>query len=71
MSARRPRRATLRTPDGHLQKVTQDRREGLAARGQVLTLTAEEQLAFWEALESPPPLTERQKRLGSVMRGEG
>jgi uncharacterized protein (DUF1778 family) len=50
--------------------VPQARREVLAAREQALALTAEEQLAFWKALAEPPTLTEAQRRLGSIMRGE-
>src|SRR5262245_39721992 len=50
--------------------VAQARREVLAARQQTLLLTPEEQLAFWNALNAPPKLTESQRRLGSLMRGE-
>jgi uncharacterized protein (DUF1778 family) len=50
--------------------VAQARRELLAAREQTLALTAEEQIAFWKALAAPPKLTEAQRRLGAVMRGE-
>jgi uncharacterized protein (DUF1778 family) len=50
--------------------VAQARREVLAAREQTITLTPEEQLAFWNALNEPPKLTEAQRRLGAVMRGE-
>jgi uncharacterized protein (DUF1778 family) len=50
--------------------VAQARREVLAAREQTLMLTAEEQLAFWNALAAPPKLTKSQRRLGSIMRGE-
>lgn len=49
--------------------VAQARREVLAAREQTLAMTAEEQLAFWNALNETPGLTEAQRRLGSVMRG--
>ncbi len=49
--------------------VTQARREILAAREQVLTLSPEEQLAFWNALNETPKLTVSQRRLGSLMRG--
>lgn len=49
--------------------VSQARREVLAARDQSLVLTPEEQLAFWNALNTPAPLTEPQRRLGSLMRG--
>jgi uncharacterized protein (DUF1778 family) len=52
--------------------VAQARRELLASleQTQTLTLTAEEQLAFWNALAEPPKLTEAQRRLGAIMRGE-
>jgi len=39
-------------------------------RSQVLVLTPEEQLAFWNALAAPPSLTPAQKKLGAVMRGD-
>jgi uncharacterized protein (DUF1778 family) len=50
--------------------VAQARREVLAAREQTLALTPEEQLAFWNALSEAPTLTDAQRRLGAVMRGE-
>lgn len=50
--------------------VAQARREVVAAREQTLALTAEEQLAFWNALNETPRLTVAQRQLGSVMRGE-
>jgi uncharacterized protein (DUF1778 family) len=50
--------------------VPQARREILAAREQTLAMTPEEQLAFWNALNTPTPLTESQKRLGAIMRGD-
>jgi uncharacterized protein (DUF1778 family) len=50
--------------------VAQARREVLAAREQVIVLTSEEQLAFWIALDATPKLTDTQRRLGAVMRGE-
>jgi uncharacterized protein (DUF1778 family) len=50
--------------------VAQARREVLAAREYTIALTPEEQLAFWTALSEAPRLTEAQRRLGSVMRGE-
>jgi len=49
--------------------VAQARREVLASRDQTIAMTLEEQLAFWNALNETPKLTERQRRLGSVMRG--
>ena len=50
--------------------VAQARREVLAADEQTLALTPEEQLAFWNALNETPTLTESQKRMGAMMRGE-
>jgi uncharacterized protein (DUF1778 family) len=50
--------------------VAQARKEVAAAREQILTMTPEEQLAFWNALNETPRLTDAQQRLGSVMRGE-
>ncbi len=51
--------------------VPQARREVAAAREQTLALTPAEQLAFWNALATPSALSESQKRLGAIMRGEG
>lgn len=51
--------------------VPQARRELLAAREQTLAMTPAEQLKFWNALVGPSTLTESQKRLGALMRGEG
>jgi len=50
--------------------LAQARREVLAAREQVIALSPEEQLAFWKALSQTPRLTDAQRQLGSVMRGE-
>ena len=50
--------------------VPQAKREIQAAREQVLVLTPEEQLAFWNALNETPVLTASQRRLGAIMRGE-
>ncbi|HVS38010.1 MAG TPA: DUF1778 domain-containing protein [Gemmataceae bacterium] len=50
--------------------VAQARREVLAAGEQTLALTPEEQLAFWQALNETPTLTESQRHLGAMMRGE-
>ena len=50
--------------------VAQARRELRAAREQTLALTPDEQLAFWNALAAPVTLTESQRRLGAIMRGE-
>lgn len=50
--------------------VAQARREVHAAQEQTIALMPEEQLAFWTALNETPRLTEAQKRLGSMMRGQ-
>jgi uncharacterized protein (DUF1778 family) len=50
--------------------VAQAKREVQAAREQTISLTPEEQFAFWNALSAPPKLTEAQRRLGAAMRGE-
>lgn len=51
--------------------VAQARREVANARDQTITLSAEEQLAFWQALQGPVKLTPAQKRLGTLMQGNG
>jgi uncharacterized protein (DUF1778 family) len=50
--------------------VTQARREVEASSHGILQLTADEQLALWRALEAPPALTEHQRQLGRLMRGD-
>ena len=50
--------------------VAQARKEVLAAQEQTLSLTPEEQQAFWTALSATPQLTAAQQRLGAIMRGE-
>jgi uncharacterized protein (DUF1778 family) len=50
--------------------VAQARRELMAAREQVISMTPEEQLRFWTALNETPQLTEAQRKLGAMMRGE-
>jgi len=50
--------------------IAQARREVHAAREQTIALTPEEQLAFWTGLHETPRLTEAQKRLGAMMRGQ-
>jgi uncharacterized protein (DUF1778 family) len=50
--------------------VAQARKEVQASEQNLLVLTAEEQLAFWTALNRTPTLTENQRRLGKIMRGE-
>lgn len=49
--------------------VAQARRELASARDRTILLSAEEQLAFWRALQAPVALTPAQKRLGALMRG--
>jgi uncharacterized protein (DUF1778 family) len=49
--------------------VPQARREVRAADQQVIALTPEEQLAFWNALNESARLTPSQRRLGAIMRG--
>lgn len=50
--------------------VAQARREVDEARTRTIVLTADEQLAFWKALEQSVSLTPRQRELGRIMRGE-
>ena len=50
--------------------VPQARREVRAASEQVIAMTPEEQLSFWNALNETPKLTPAQRRLGSIMRGQ-
>ena len=50
--------------------VSRVRREVETACSQTISLTPDEQLAFWTALSAPPKLTKRQKKLGAIMRGE-
>ena len=50
--------------------VPQARREIRAASQQVIALTPEEQLSFWNALSETPKLTPAQRRLGAAMRGQ-
>jgi uncharacterized protein (DUF1778 family) len=50
--------------------VPQARREVRAASQDVIALTADEQLSFWNALNERPKLTPAQRRLGAMMRGQ-
>ncbi len=50
--------------------VTQAEREVREAEQQVIALAPHEQLAFWNALNERPALTDAQKALGNLMRGE-
>ena len=49
--------------------VAQARREVSQSEQNTISLTREEQLAFWEALSATPKLTKRQRELGKIMRG--
>jgi len=50
--------------------VSQARREVSQAEQDTIALSPDEQLTFWNALNSPPSLTEAQRELGRTMRGE-
>lgn len=50
--------------------VSQARKEVGAAAEQTIAMTPDEQLAFWAALHRPAKLTQAQKKLGRLMRGE-
>jgi uncharacterized protein (DUF1778 family) len=50
--------------------VAQARREVQAAEEQTISLTPQEQLAFWNALNETPRLTDAQRQLGRLMRGQ-
>ena len=49
---------------------TQARAEVEEAEQNIIKLTPEGQRAFWEALQAEPELTDAQRELGAVMRGE-
>ena len=51
--------------------VAQARRELSSAEQNTISLTPDEQLAFWDALNTLPKLTSTQSDLGKTMRGEG
>ena len=53
-----------------LVTVSQARAEVKAASENIIKMTPEEQLAFWQALHEPVKLTPAQRRLGAIMRGE-
>ncbi len=36
----------------------------------IISMTPEEQLAFWNALNETPKLTEAQRQMGAIMRGK-
>jgi hypothetical protein len=50
--------------------VTQAEREVREADRHTFALAPHEQLAFWNALAEPTELTDAQKALGALMRGE-
>ena len=50
--------------------VSQARREVQGAEQNMLSLTPDEQLAFWNVLHAPPTVTDAQRKLGQTMRGE-
>lgn len=50
--------------------VAQARRDVAEGEANAITLSPEEQLQFWNALTEAPELTEAQRRLGAVVRGE-
>lgn len=49
----------------------QARRDVAESEDRTISLTPEEQVAFWTALSEPARLTPAQKKLGKAMRGEG
>jgi uncharacterized protein (DUF1778 family) len=53
-----------------LVTISQARREVQEAEHNTIRLTADEQLAFWKALQAPVKLTKAQRELGRLMRGE-
>jgi len=50
--------------------VAQARKEVDGASERTIVLTPDEQLAFWNALNTPVKLTPAQKILGKIMRGK-
>ncbi len=50
--------------------VAQARREVQASHEQTIVLTPHEQVEFWNALNEKPVLTDAQRKLGAIMRGE-
>ena len=53
-----------------LVTVAQAKKEVESAASQVISLTPDEQLAFWNALQTPAKVTPAGRRLGAMMRGE-
>ena len=50
--------------------VSQARREVEESLSHTISLSPEDQLAFWQALNAPVTMTRRQRALGRIMRGE-
>src|SRR6476659_3021851 len=50
--------------------INQAKRETAAAAQCVIVMSADEQIAFWNALNEPPTLTPAQERLAAYIRGE-
>ncbi|NLE39389.1 MAG: DUF1778 domain-containing protein [Pirellulaceae bacterium] len=50
--------------------VAQARREVAQAEQNTISLTPDEQIAFWRALDAAPELTRAQRELGRTMRGD-
>lgn len=50
--------------------IDQARKEVTSNEQRVLQLTADEQIEFWNALDNPKSLTESQKELGKLIKGE-
>ena len=50
--------------------VTQAQREVEFARNHTISLTPTEQITFWNALNGSSTLTDSQRQLGALMRGE-
>lgn len=76
----RPSKKTI-TEAAHLRGVStsdyvrsvvaaQARRDLQEANTRAIMLSAEDQLAFWNALHEPVTLTDRQRALSKIMRGE-
>jgi uncharacterized protein (DUF1778 family) len=53
-----------------LVTVARARREVAEAEQNIIALTPEEQLEFWNALARTPKPTKAQRELGAIMRGE-
>jgi uncharacterized protein (DUF1778 family) len=50
--------------------VAQARKDVRAAQEQMIALAPDEQLALWNALDQAPVLTDPQRQVGAIMRGE-